>query len=109
MNKQLLDKLEELQLPKIKKILIKLGNIEKDNDFKCGHCNIWSGKNKASLSAHLKACKSNPKKKEEEKEKEGIMITNSELNSEQSIEKVSLTKDQMLASKKAKYQNKEGK
>ena len=107
MNKQLLDKLEELQLPKIKKILIKLGNIEKDNDFKCVHCNIWSGKNKASLSAHLKACKSNPKKKEEGKE--DIMITNSELNSEQSIEKVSLTKDQMLASKKAKYQNKESK
>ena len=68
MNKQLLDKLEELQLPKIKKILIKMGNIEKDNDFKCVHCNIWSGKNKASLSAHVKCCKSNPKNKEEEKE-----------------------------------------
>ena len=68
MNKQLLDKLEELQLPKIKKILIKLGNIEKDNDFKCKCCNVWFGKNQASVSAHLKACKSNPINKKEENE-----------------------------------------
>lgn len=62
MNKQLLEKLEEIQLPKIKKILMKLGNIENDNDFKCIFCNIWSGKNKASLAAHTRNCKSNQKK-----------------------------------------------
>jgi hypothetical protein len=62
MNKQLLEKLEEMQLPKIKKILIKLGNIENDNDFKCGFCNIWSGKNKASLAAHIRNCKCNNQK-----------------------------------------------
>jgi hypothetical protein len=50
-NKQLLDKLEEIQLPKIKKLLMKMGNIENDNDFKCTVCNIWCGKNKASLAA----------------------------------------------------------
>ena len=62
-NKQLLEKLEEIQLPKIKKILMKLGTIENDNDFKCMFCNIWSGKNKASLAAHTRNCKSNQKNK----------------------------------------------
>ena len=60
-NKQLVDKLEEIQLPKIKKVLMKLGNIENDNDFKCTFCNNWSGKNKASLGAHIRNCKLNPK------------------------------------------------
>jgi hypothetical protein len=38
-NKQLLDKMEEIQLPKLKKLFIKIGNIENDNDFKCNFCN----------------------------------------------------------------------
>ena len=63
-NKQLVDKLEEIQLPKIKKVLMKLGNIENDNDFKCTFCNNWSGKNKASLGAHIRNCRSNPKNNE---------------------------------------------
>ena len=63
-NKQLIDKLEEIQLPKMKKLLMKLGNIENDNDFKCTFCNAWSGKNKASLAAHIRNCKLNPKNKE---------------------------------------------
>ena len=60
-NKQLLDKMEEIQLPKLKKLFIKIGNIENDNDFKCNFCNTWSGKNKASLGAHVRNCKFNPK------------------------------------------------
>ena len=56
-NKQLIDKLEEIQLPKVKKFLMKLGNIENDNDFKCTICNNWSGRNKASLGAHIRNCK----------------------------------------------------
>lgn len=64
-NKQLIDKLDEIQLPKIKKVLMKLGNIENDNDFKCNFCNSWSGKNKASLGAHIRNCKFNPKNNEE--------------------------------------------
>jgi hypothetical protein len=63
-NKQLIDKLEEIQLPKIKKFLMNLGTIENDNDFKCSFCNSWSGKNKASLAAHIRNCKFNPKNKE---------------------------------------------
>ena len=63
MNKQLLEKLDELQLPKIKKLLIKFGNIENDTEFRCSYCNDWSGKNRASLSAHVRNCKCNPKHK----------------------------------------------
>ena len=64
-NKQLLDKMEEIQFPKLKKLFIKIGNIENDNNFKCMFCNIWSGKNKASLGAHVRNCKSNPKNNEQ--------------------------------------------
>jgi hypothetical protein len=60
-SKQLLDKLEEIQLPKIKNILVKFGLIENEN-LKCPHCNVYEGKNKASLSAHLRNCKFNKKK-----------------------------------------------
>ena len=60
-NKQLIDKMEEIQLPKLKKLFIKIGNIENDNEFKCVFCNTWTGKNKASLGAHVRNCKSNPK------------------------------------------------
>ena len=63
-TKQLTDKLEEIQLPKIKQILVKNGNIENDNGFKCPLCNVWSGKNKAGLGAHMRSCKSNPKNKD---------------------------------------------
>jgi hypothetical protein len=60
-NKQLVDKLDEIQLPKMKKFLMNYGTIENDNDFKCNYCNSWSGKNKASLAAHIRNCKFNPK------------------------------------------------
>lgn len=63
-NKQLIDQLEELQLPKTKRFLMNLGSIENDNDFKCTFCNNWSGKNKASLAAHIRNCKFNAKNKE---------------------------------------------
>jgi hypothetical protein len=63
-NKQLVDKLDEIQLPKIKNLLMKNGNIENDNGFKCELCNAWSGKNKASLAAHIRNCKFNPKNNE---------------------------------------------
>ena len=63
-TKQLVDKLEDIQLPKLKKMFVRFGNIENDNDFKCSLCNCWSGKNKASLAAHIRNCKSNPKNKE---------------------------------------------
>ena len=62
LTKQLIDKLEDIQLPKLKKIFMKFGNIENDNDFKCTICNAWAGKSKASLGAHIRSCKINIKK-----------------------------------------------
>lgn len=61
MSKQMLDKLEEMQFPKIKKILTKLGTIEINSDFKCNYC-MWTGKSKASVAAHTRNCKHIPKK-----------------------------------------------
>ena len=63
-TKQLTDKMEDIQLPKLKKLFIKIGNIENDNDFKCSLCNTWSGKNKASLGAHVRNCKTTLKLKD---------------------------------------------
>ena len=62
LTKQLIDKLEDIQLPKLKKLFMKFGNIENDNDFKCTICNAWAGKSKASLGAHIRSCKINIKK-----------------------------------------------
>ena len=62
-TKQLIDKMEDIQLPKLKKLFMNLGNIENDNDFKCTFCISWTGKNKGSVSAHVRTCKLNPKNK----------------------------------------------
>lgn len=59
-NKQILEKIEGLQLTAIKKILNKNGFLQNDDDFKCKYCNTFSGKNKASLGAHVRSCKLNP-------------------------------------------------
>jgi len=40
---------------------MKMGNIENDNNHQCPYCVTWMGKNKASLGAHMRNCKSNPK------------------------------------------------
>jgi hypothetical protein len=59
-NKQILDKIESMQINCVKKILNKNGVFQNDDDFKCKHCNTFSGKNKASLGAHVRNCKFNP-------------------------------------------------
>jgi len=59
-NKQILDKIETMQLNSVKKILNKNGVFQNDDDFKCKHCNGFTGKNKASLGAHVRNCKFNP-------------------------------------------------
>jgi hypothetical protein len=63
-NKQLLEQLDEIQLPNTKKFLIRLGNIENDNNLMCTFCNNWTGKNKSSLAAHMRSCKFNSKNKD---------------------------------------------
>lgn len=59
-NKMVLDKIETMQLNTVKKILNKNGFFHTDEDFRCKHCNTFIGKNKASLGAHIRNCKSNP-------------------------------------------------
>ena len=59
-NKQILDKLENMQINSVKKILNKNGVFQSEDDFKCKHCNAFTGKNKASLGAHIRNCKFNP-------------------------------------------------
>ena len=82
-TKQLIDKMEDIQLPKLKKLFIKLGNIENDNEYKCTICNCWSGKNKASLGAHMRNCKTttNATKKE---------LTNDNISTMETIENIQL-------------------
>jgi hypothetical protein len=92
LNKQLIEQLDEIQLPNTKKILIKFGNIENDNNLMCTFCNNWTGKNKSSLAAHMRNCKFNSKNKDtdisnilcnEQLSEENTIIENLELNIQQ--------------------------
>jgi hypothetical protein len=87
MSKQLLDKLEAMQLPKIKEILLRFGGLENNSNFKCPHCS-FVGKNKASLSAHHNRtngkCKNTP---EENVELENTIIENPVVKSKTSSRK----------------------
>lgn len=56
-SKQMIDNMEELSFPCLRKTLIAIGKEEHDSEFKCTSCNQWSGKNKASLAAHMRKCK----------------------------------------------------
>lgn len=59
-NKLILDKIEALQLNAVKKLLHRQGFFQSEADFKCKFCTTFVGKNKASLGAHIRNCKSNP-------------------------------------------------
>lgn len=56
MSKQMMDKLERLQMPKIKELLVRCGIMETDVQ-KCPYCDFTTAKSKASLSQHLRSCK----------------------------------------------------
>ena len=50
------DKLDEIQLPSFRKLAI--GDNESTlTGFLCPHCKKFMGKNKGSLSSHIKKCK----------------------------------------------------
>ena len=51
-----IEEIEAMTLPRIQTLLIHTGNLEKC-ELTCGHCLTFTGKNKASLSAHIKSCK----------------------------------------------------
>lgn len=57
-NKQIIDRIETLQLNSMKKLLNK-HNLLNDNELKCTLCNSFTGKNKASLAQHTRKCKIN--------------------------------------------------
>lgn len=59
-NKQILDKIDNLQLTSVKNLLTKLGFMQVEEDYKCKYGCSYMGKNKASLGAHYRNCKSNP-------------------------------------------------
>jgi hypothetical protein len=56
------DELDAMALPRIQTLLINTGNIEKC-ELTCTYCAAFTGKNKASLGAHMKTCKANPNPK----------------------------------------------
>jgi len=55
MTKQFTDKLDEMQFPSLTKFLLGTGQFRLDK-FSCPHCS-FGGKNKSSLSAHMRTCK----------------------------------------------------
>lgn len=59
-NKHVIEKLEEIQFISVKRVLIKNGALQTEEEFKCKYCNSFIGKGKASLGAHMRSCKSNP-------------------------------------------------
>jgi hypothetical protein len=55
-HKLLVDGLEKLHLNVVKKILTSSGALEPDMNLKCKYCDVFIGKNKASLGAHVRKC-----------------------------------------------------
>ena len=63
-TKQLTDKLEAIEFPVLKKLTV--GNTETKNlGINCSLCNKFTGKNKASLGAHMKYCRLQHSEKKE--------------------------------------------
>lgn len=61
-TKQLSDKLDAIQLPVLKRLTV--GNTESKNmGIICSLCNVFNAKNKASLGAHMKHCRTANDKK----------------------------------------------
>lgn len=60
-NKVILEKIEALQQLSLRRWLEK-NNIIQTDDLKCRYC-MYVGKNRASISAHLRNCKKNPSNK----------------------------------------------
>lgn len=59
MSKQMLDKLEEMQMPCLNKYLMGTGQYKSDKML-CHFCGVFNGKNKLSLAAHMRNCNENP-------------------------------------------------
>lgn len=60
MTTQLKNMINLIELPKLKSWFISNGSLENDSDLLCKYCKCYEGKNKTSLGAHVRRCKSNP-------------------------------------------------
>ena len=59
MSKQMIEKLEEMQMPNLNKYLMGTGQYKSDKML-CNFCCVFNGKNKSSLAAHMRNCSENP-------------------------------------------------
>jgi hypothetical protein len=59
MSKQMIEKLEEIQMPNLNKYLMGTGQYKSDKML-CQFCCVFNGKNKSSLAAHMRNCSENP-------------------------------------------------
>ena len=59
MSKQMIEKLEEMQMPNLNKYLMGTGQYKSDKML-CQFCGVFNGKNKSSLAAHMRNCLENP-------------------------------------------------
>lgn len=59
LSKQMIDKLEEMQMPNLNKYLMGTGQYKSDKML-CQFCGVFNGKNKSSLAAHMRNCSENP-------------------------------------------------
>lgn len=59
MSKQIIEKIEEMHMPNLNKYLMGTGQYKSDK-LSCQFCGIFNGKNKSSLSAHMRNCPVNP-------------------------------------------------
>lgn len=59
MSKQMIEKLEEMQMPNLNKYLMGTGQYKSDKML-CKFCGVFNGRNKSSLAAHMRNCTENP-------------------------------------------------
>ena len=58
--KKSVDMLDDLNIDQLTRLLLRNGvNFDVVNKLKCPHCQMFEGKNKASLAAHIRKCKTN--------------------------------------------------
>ena len=76
MSKQMLEKLEEMQMPNLNKYLMGTGQYKSDKML-CQFCGVFNGKNKSSLAAHMRNCLDNPNSI---KRKNNVVAPNVDLN-----------------------------
>jgi len=60
-HKKIIEQLDELQLPILKRFLTQHHRTFQETELRCPHCTTFTGKNKGSISAHVRSCRLNPR------------------------------------------------